>query len=124
MRMKEDAKNNGQTKPGSNVQILTENQYITNCGIYWRPTDRDTLIPFLESFKAKYGSLGVEIVADSGYGNEQNSAYLEGRGIDAYVKYNMSHAEAKGNTGTTPSFPGTGTTRRSETSMCTRWGKS
>lgn len=39
MRMKEDAMNNGQTKPGYNVQIATENQFITNYGIYWRPTD-------------------------------------------------------------------------------------
>ena len=33
MRMKEDAMSNGQTKPGYNVQIGTENQYITNFGI-------------------------------------------------------------------------------------------
>ena len=39
MRMKEDAMRNGQTKPGYNVQIATENQYITNYDIYWRPTD-------------------------------------------------------------------------------------
>ena len=34
-------------------------------------------------------------MADSGYGNEQNYAYMEGEGIDAYVKYNMFHAEAR-----------------------------
>ena len=45
MRMKEDAMRNGQTKPGYNVQIATENQFITNYGIYWRPTDWGTLIP-------------------------------------------------------------------------------
>ena len=95
MRMKEDAMLNGQTKPGYNVQISTENQFITNYGIYWRPTDWGTLIPFLESFKAKYGRQSGEIVADSGYGNEQNYAYMEGEGIDAYVKYNMFHAEAR-----------------------------
>ena len=95
MRMKEDAMRNGQTKPGYNVQIATENQFITNYGLYWRPTDWGTLIPFLESFKAKYGRQSGEIVADSGYGNEQNYAYMEGEGIDAYVKYNMFHAEKK-----------------------------
>ena len=42
MRMKEDAMLNGQTKPGYNVQISTENQFITNYGIYWRPTDWGT----------------------------------------------------------------------------------
>ena len=49
MRMKEDAMRNGQTKPGYNVQIATENQYITNYGIYRRPTDWGTMIPFLKS---------------------------------------------------------------------------
>lgn len=95
MRMKEDAMRNGQTKPGYNVQISTENQFITNYGIYWRPTDWGTLIPFLDSFKEKYGKQSEEVVADSGYGNEQNYAYMEGNGIDAYVKYNMFHAEMK-----------------------------
>ncbi len=33
MRMKEDAMNNGQTKHGYNVQIATENQFITNYSI-------------------------------------------------------------------------------------------
>ena len=39
MRMKEDAMRNGQTKPGYNMQIATQNRFITNYGIYWRPTD-------------------------------------------------------------------------------------
>ena len=95
MRMKEDAMRNGQTKPGYNVQIATENQYITNYGIYWRPTDWGTMIPFLKSFRERYGRQSEEIVADSGYGNEQNYAYMEGNGIAAYVKYNMFHAEMK-----------------------------
>ena len=95
MRMKEDAMRNGQTKPGYNVQIATENQYITNYGIYWRPTDWGTMIPFLESFRERYGMQSEEIVADSGYGNEQNYAYMEGNGMAAYVKYTMFHAEMK-----------------------------
>ena len=37
MRMKEDAMYNGQTKPGYNVQIATENQYIVNMQMYWNP---------------------------------------------------------------------------------------
>lgn len=95
MRMKEDAMNNGQTKPGYNVQIATENQFITNYGIYWRPTDWGTMIPFLDSFRERYGTQSNEVVADSGYGNEANYAYMESNGIEAYVKYNMFHAETK-----------------------------
>ncbi|MFI3248739.1 MAG: hypothetical protein R3Y39_06380 [Rikenellaceae bacterium] len=51
MRMKEDAMVNGQLKPAYNVQISTENQLITNYGIYQRPGDTATLIPYLDSFE-------------------------------------------------------------------------
>ena len=95
MRMKEDAMNNGQTKPGYNVQISTENQYITNYGIYWRPTDTGTLIDYLESFNHRYGRQSMEIVADSGYGSEQNYEYMFASVMIPYVKYNMFHAEMK-----------------------------
>ncbi len=95
MRMKEDAMRNGQTKPGYNVQISTENQYITNYALYWRPTDYGTLIPFLESFKSKYGRQSCEIVADSGYGSEQNYEYMYSESISPYVKYNMFHVEGR-----------------------------
>ena len=93
MRMKEDAMNNGQTKPGYNIQIATENQFITNYGIYWRPTDQGTLIPFLTTFSDRYGMQSDEVCADSGYGSEQNYAHMFGLGIVPYVKYNMFHAE-------------------------------
>ena len=95
MRMKEDAMRNGQTKPGYNVRIATENRYITNYGIYWRPTDWGTMILFPESFRERYGMQSEEIVADSGYRNEQNYAYMEGNGMAAYVKYTMFYAEMK-----------------------------
>ena len=95
MRMKEDAMNNGQTKPGYTVQIATENQFITNYDIFWRPTDQATLIPFLESFQARYGKQSDEVCSDSGYGSEQNYEYMFGNGITPYVKYNMFHAEDK-----------------------------
>ena len=95
MHMKEDAMNNGQTKPGYNVQIATENQYIVNYDLYWRPTDYGTLIPFLESFYDKFGFYSSEIVADSGYGSEQNYEFMFANGMTPYVKYNMFHKEMK-----------------------------
>lgn len=95
MRMKEDAMNNGQTKPGYNVQISTENQYITNYGVFWRPNDQGTFIPFMTSFSDRYGFQSDKAVADSGYGSEQNYAWMEENGIEAFVKYNMFHAEDK-----------------------------
>ena len=93
MRMKEDAMNNGQTKPGYNVQISTENQFITNYGIYWRPTDTGMMIEYLESFEDRYGCKSKEIVADSGYGSEQNYEYMLDNDMVPYVKFNMFHKE-------------------------------
>lgn len=95
MRMKEDAMLNGQLKPGYNVQISTENQFITNFGIYQRPTDTLTMISYLESFKTRYGMQSEEIVADSGYGSEENYEYMFSNGITPYVKYNMFHVEQR-----------------------------
>ena len=95
MRMKEDHMMNGQTKPGYNVQISTENQFVTNYGIFQRPTDQGTLIGHLGSFERKYGRQSGTVVADSGYGSEQNYEYLFGNGITPFVKYNMFHAEKK-----------------------------
>lgn len=95
MRMKEDHMMNGQTKPGYNVQIATENQFVTNYGIYQRPTDQGTLIDYLKSFEQRYGRQSGTVVADSGYGSEQNYEYLFGNDITPFVKYNMFHAEKK-----------------------------
>ena len=95
MRMKEDAMLNGQLKPGYNVQISTENQFITNFGIYQRPTDTLTMISYLESFKARYGMQSEEIIADSGYGSEENYEYMFSNGMTPYVKYNMFHVEQR-----------------------------
>ena len=95
MRMKEDAMLNGQLKPGYNVQISTENQFITNFGIYQRPTDTLTMISYLESFKTRYGMQSGEIVADSGYGSEENYGYMFRNGMTPYVKYNMFHVEQR-----------------------------
>lgn len=53
MRMKEDAMNNGQTKPGYNLQIASENQFITNFEMYPNPTDTLTIIPFNHLFFQK-----------------------------------------------------------------------
>ncbi|MGL5773502.1 MAG: IS1182 family transposase [Bacteroidales bacterium] len=93
MRMKEDAMNNGQTKPGYNLQIGTENQYITNVEIYSKPNDTTTLPDFLEHGKMISGAYPKRICADSGYGSEENYERLKQLGIEAYVKYNWFHKE-------------------------------
>ena len=95
MRMKEDAMNNGQTKPGYNVQISTERQFITHFSMSWRSNDWGTFIPHLDTFKRRFGRQSREVVADAGYGNEENYEYMDGNDIEGYVKYPMFHMELK-----------------------------
>lgn len=95
MRMKEDAMNNGQTKPGYNLQLSAENQFITDFALFPNPTDTLTLIPFFNSFLNRYGHLPPVAVADSGYGSEENYRFMDEAGIEAYVKYNRFHLEQR-----------------------------
>ena len=95
MRMKEDAMNNGQTKPGYNLQIGTENQFITDFGLFPYTNDTLTLPLFLGSFAERYGRLPDEACADSGYGSEENYRFMEENSVEAYVKYNYFHKEQK-----------------------------
>lgn len=93
MRMKEDHMRNGQLKPGYNVQIGTENQFIVGYSLHQRPTDTRCLKPHLEKVKAELGNLPGTIIADAGYGGEENYAYLEKEHLEALVKYGTYHKE-------------------------------
>ncbi len=95
MRMKEDHMKNGQLKPAFNVQISTENQFITNFSIHQRAGDTATLISHLKQFETLYQKQSNTVVADAGYGSEENYNYMENNEIDAYVKYNYFHKEQK-----------------------------
>ena len=95
MRMKEGAMRNGQTKPGYNLQISTEHQFITDFALYPNPTDTLTMIPFLKSFADRYGRSAETVVADSGYGSEENNRYMSENEMTAYVKYNHFHREQR-----------------------------
>ncbi|MFM6402909.1 MAG: IS1182 family transposase, partial [Planktothrix sp.] len=87
MRMKEDHMRNGQLKPGYNVQISTSNQFIVNYTIHHNPTDTTTLPQHLSQFKECFGKLPKIVVADAGYGSEENYGFLHENEIEAYVKY-------------------------------------
>ena len=93
MRLKEDAMDNGQTKPAYNLQIATENQYWTNFALYPNPTDTLTFKPFLDKYKKRYGKQSKSVTADSGYGSEENYEYLDMEEMMGYVKYNWFHKE-------------------------------
>jgi transposase len=87
-RMKEDHLNKGQLKPGYNVQIATENQFILGYGVYQKADDTSVFIPFLKKVKNQMQSLPENIVADAGYGSEENYDYINNNGLTNYVKYN------------------------------------
>jgi transposase len=95
MRMKEDHMKNGQLKPAYNPQISTENQFITNVTIHQTPNDTTTLKSHLEEFEKRYQKQSKTVVADAGYGSEENYEMLENKEITAYVKYNYFHKEQK-----------------------------
>jgi transposase len=93
MRMKEDHMGNGQLKAGYNVQIGTENQFVLGYSLHQRPTDTRCLIPHLEHVKETLGALPETVIADAGYGGEENYAYLERENVKPVVKYATFHKE-------------------------------
>lgn len=95
MRMKDDHMRNGQLKAGYNWQISTCDQYILNYDIYHNPTDTLTLPDHLDQFKQMYDTYPDVVVADSGYGSQENYEYLDKIEAESYVKYNYFHKEQK-----------------------------
>ena len=95
MRMKEDHMLNGQLKPGYNIQMGTENQFIVGYSLHQRAGDTACLIPHLEQIKDQLGVLPKKIIADAGYGSEENYQYLEKEQLENYVKFNTFHKEQK-----------------------------
>ncbi|WP_047155223.1 IS1182 family transposase [Aneurinibacillus tyrosinisolvens] len=93
MRMKDDHMKNGQLKPGYNVQIGTEGQFITGFSLHQRAGDPGCLIPHFELLEQYNRPKPKALIADSGYGSEENYAYCEEKKIEAYVKYNTIDKE-------------------------------
>lgn len=89
MRMKEDHMKNGQLKPAYNVQISTNNQFIASYSIHQKTTDTNTLITHLDQHEKQYNQQPEVVVADAGYGSEENYQALEDKKITAYVKHNQ-----------------------------------
>ena len=88
MRMKEDHMLNGQLKPAYNLQVSSNNQYIVNYSLHQTSTDTTTLQEHTEIYKEQYDKAPELIVADAGYGSEENYQYLMDNHIENYVKYN------------------------------------
>jgi len=87
-KMKEDHHGMSQLKPGYNVQIATENQFILGYGIYQKAADTSVFIPFMERVKSQLKSPIKNVTADAGYGSEENYDYVTRNRIGNYIKYN------------------------------------
>jgi len=86
MRMKEDHMKNGQLKPGYNLQLGIEGEYIIGVHVSSERSDELALSGLLEHMDAGYGRRHKNIVADAGYESEENYARLRVRGQAAYIK--------------------------------------
>lgn len=95
MRMKDDHMQNGQLKPGYNLQASSNNQFIVNYTLAQTTADTTTLINHLEEHQESFEQHPEIVTADAGYGSEQNYSYLEDQEIEAFVKYNYFHKEQK-----------------------------
>jgi transposase len=87
MRMKEDHMKNGQLKPGYNVQMGTENQFILYYTIHQRPTDTRCFIPHMEKLAASSLPMPKVVSADAGYGSEENYVYSVGEGKEQRFEF-------------------------------------
>ena len=107
MRMKEDHMRNGQLKPAYNLQISTNKQFILHYSVHPNPTDTKTLASHLQSFEDSYHKVPGELVADAGYGSEENYNLLKSKKIKPYVKYNYFRKDQKsGQITSSPNNPG------------------
>ena len=86
MHMKDDHMRNSQLKPGYNVQVGVESEYMVGVMISPERSDMNTLKPFLEKIKAAHGRTYRNLIADAGYESEENYNYLESEGIKPFIK--------------------------------------
>lgn len=92
MRMKNDA-----LQAAYNVQLSSENQFITNFSVSQNASDTATFPEHFEKIVErgkKY--IPQNNVADSAYGSEENYTLLEKHGVGNYLKYSSFYQDTKG----------------------------
>jgi len=86
MRMKDDHMRNAQLKPGYNVQLGVEGEYIVGVDISSERSDQLTLIPFIDRLEAGIGASYQDVTLDAGYESEENYTYFEKKQQTCYIK--------------------------------------
>ena len=86
MRMKDDHMRNAQLKPGYNIQLGVEGEYITGVSVSSERSDQLTLIEMLDNMEAHLPKPYDDVTLDAGYESEENYTYFEGKQQTAYIK--------------------------------------
>lgn len=86
MHMKEDHMRNAQLKPGYNVQLGVEGEYITGVHVSSDRSDQPALIPLLENMTRHLGRRYEDVTADAGYESEENYTYFDNISTECYIK--------------------------------------
>lgn len=94
MHAKEDGYG-GDATPNFNVQIATQNQYVTNYGAFDQPSDKSIAMDFIDTCIEENSVKPSSVVEDAGYGCEEVYVGLKKRGISAIVKYPNYDAESR-----------------------------
>ena len=86
MHMKEDHMRNSQLKPGYNMQIGVEGEYIVGLDISSERSDQLTFIPFLEKLSENLSQKFDSVTADAGYESDEDYMYLEDTEQNTFIK--------------------------------------
>ena len=86
MHMKDDHMRNAQLKPGYNIQLGVEGEYITGVYVSSERSDQLALIPLMENMEAYLGKTYEDLTADAGYESEENYTYFECKPTECYIK--------------------------------------
>lgn len=76
-----------------NVEIITENGIILSNAIFTSSADQATLVPAMEKLRDCNGTMPKRLLADKGYSSEDNYAFCEKSGIDAYIPNSSEPAD-------------------------------
>ena len=98
MRLKDD-----RLRPAYNIQISTENQFVTNYSASQNASDTVTFPDHLEKLNERGDEYKPKnYMGDSAYGSEENYHLLEQHDIQSYLKYNTYHFDKRKNTNKKP----------------------
>lgn len=91
MRMK----NKVETLPAYNVIVGCEDQFITGVSVHQNSNDGACLSEHLKQCAVQQPFTPVRIIADAGFGTEENYELVEQLGMENLMKFSSFHAEEK-----------------------------